>query len=940
MVLFKQKLPGIAVDIWILDEDFHALEALLPAATGVEQLALLLDIAWHSRQRDTPRAQNLVAHARALCESVVQSAAQRQATLARLELTEGEIHCLFAEIDLAETLAQAALARYTQLQDAIGCSDAHALLAAVMVERGEHTQRDQHLEQAAQFARQGADSVRADISEASIARWNIFQDLKHAQARWSTRFTAATADAHPASAVWVHSFLGTLAFQIADMAPAVEHCLKAYNAAEITGQVHRQIITATNMGVTFGNLNDPQTALEWMQRALEIARRTGWPSTLGLALVQTATIQRLLDRLDAAQQLLEEALQVLASLRGGRTYALALHYLGDVALSRKDYPPALDAFKQLEELSKALSQTDLENVAQRGQADALTHLGLPHEALAMGERALTQARALNMPVNQFDSLLALADIYADHDTLPLPSDMVQTSGALHYLQMALDVGHAMEGFTIPANLFDAMAREYAKAGDDAQAYAMALQSIAAREKVNSAVAVNRSIALQVTHQTERARAEGEYHRQLAAAEASRAATLQQTGETLELLSAVGQEITAQLNTAAIFAVLNQHVRRLLDASSFMIFLMNEDQQGMSRAFGVEGGQTLPTDHIALDDAHANSARCVRECGEILIEYAPDSVQPSHIPGTLHTLTQLFVPLKVGSRVLGVMTIQSPKAQAYTERERLIFRNLCAYGAIALDNAAAYRQLKATLKTLHATQEELIEKNLALEHAYREQEQASLTDPLTGLRNRRYLLQHIETDVAMALRLHDKRQNHSNPQPAANTDLTFFMVDLDHFKSVNDTYGHAAGDLVLVQMKERLQSVARDSDYTIRWGGEEFLLVAHATNRHDGHVVAERIRRAVADVPFDLGNGQQLQRTCSVGFASFPFLEAHPRQQTWLEVVEIADQALYMAKHGGRNAWVGLYETESSLPETVFSQLIADAKAVLSTGEVRSVKSAP
>lgn len=930
-------LRGIAVEIWILDEDFEALEALLPAADGTDRLALLVEIAWHARQRDTLRALALSREARALCESIAQNATQLQSTLARLELVEGESRCLFAELDLAQALAESALGRFAQLQDAIGCSDAHALLASVWVERGDPVQRDLHLEQAVQFARAGADSLRADISEATIARWTIFQDLKLAQERWGARYAAAAPESHPALAVYLHGFVGTLAFQQADMGPAVEHCLKAFTAAQITGQVQRQIITAVNMGVTFGNLNDPQTALEWMQRGLDVARRTTWPSTLGLALVQTATIQRLLERYEAAQQLLEEARQVLVSLRGGRVYALALHYLGDVAQSRKHYADSLDAFVQLEVLAKSLKQADLENVAQRGQADALAHLDRPQEAQALAERALAHARAQNMPTNQFDTLLALANLYAAHTALPPPPGMTLANGALHYLQQALEVGEAMEGFTMPAHLYDAMARQYADTGNGARAYEIALQSMASREKVHSTEAVNRSIAMQISHQTERARAEGEHHRQLAAAEARRAATLQQTGETLEHLSAVGQEITAQLNAAAIFSVLNRHVHRLLDAPSFMIFLMNEDQQSINRAFGVEDGLALPAEHIALDDAHANSARCVRECREILIEYGPDSAQPSHIPGTLRTLSQLFLPLKIGARVLGVMTIQSPQAQAYIERERLIFRNLCAYGAIALDNAAAYRQLEATLKTLHATQAELIEKNLALERAYLEQEQASLTDPLTGLRNRRFLLQHIETDIALALRQHDKRQHQTHQLPKSMSDLVFFMIDLDHFKAVNDTYGHAAGDLVLVQMKERLQSVARDSDYIIRWGGEEFLLVAHATNRDDGHVIAERIRVAVADVPFELGGGQQLSRTCSVGFASFPFLELHPRQQTWLEVVEIADQALYMAKHGGRNAWVGLYETETSRPATVFPDLIADAKALLARGEVRLVR---
>lgn len=201
------------MDVWILNEDFHALEALLPAATGADRLALLLDIAWHARQRDTLLAQTLADEARSLCESVAQNVAQHQATLARLELIEGEARWLFADIDQAQALADTALERFTQLQDAIGCSDAHALLAAVMIERGESVQRDLHLEQAAQFARQGADGLRADICEASIARWAIFQDSKMAQERWGARMAAAAVDAHPALAALVHGFIGTAAFQ-------------------------------------------------------------------------------------------------------------------------------------------------------------------------------------------------------------------------------------------------------------------------------------------------------------------------------------------------------------------------------------------------------------------------------------------------------------------------------------------------------------------------------------------------------------------------------------------------------------------------------------------------------------------------------------------------------------------------------------------------------
>ena len=927
------KLRGIPLDLWIRDENFEALEASLPRASGEDRLALLMEIAWHARQRDTPRTRLLLGEARALFASLPLEAQQRQSTLARLELIEGEACWLFAEIDVAQTRAESALAHCTALKDAIGCSDAHALLACLMTERGDPVQRDHHFAQAVHWARQGGDRLRTGVNEANTAIWAIFQDLSMAQTRWSAYMTEAQTDAHPAHAVWVHGFIGMLAFQKSDMAPAITHFLASYNAAAITGQGHRQIVAATNLGVAFGNLNDAQTALEWMQRGLEAARRTAWPSTLGLALVQTASIQRQLGRFEAAQQLLEEAHQVLEPLRGGRFYAMAIHYLGDVTLSRKDYPAALDAYVKLEQRARVLKQSDLQNDAQRGQAEALSNLDRPHEARALAERALANAREQNMPIKQFEMLLTLAAIYGDHISLPAPPGMVLATAPLHYLQQACEVGQAMEGFTLPPHLYDAMAREYALRGEGTRAYEIALKSIEARERVNSTEAVNRAIAMQISYQTERTRAQSEHHRQLAAAEASRAATLQQTSETLEHLSSVGQEITAQLNAATVFAVLERHVHRLLGDSRLMIFLMTDDRQSLDLAFGLPKKPGQPTLRIALDDEDANSARSVRECREIVISYAPGSPQPNHIAGTRQTLSQLFVPLKIGTRILGVMTIQTPQVQAYGARECLIFRTLCAYGAIALDNAGAYRQLTATLKTLHATQAELIEKNLALELAYREQEQSSLTDPLTGLRNRRFLLQHIETDVAVALRAYDRSP--TQPPAHSDTDLLFFMIDLDHFKAVNDTYGHAAGDRVLVEMKVRLQSVAREGDYIIRWGGEEFLLVAHGMSRCEGHAIAERIRQVVVQTLFDLGNGQLLQRTCSVGFASFPFVPRQPRQLTWLEVVEVADQALYMAKHAGRNGWVGLFDTESSPSQGLFHALMTDASAVLARGDVRT-----
>ncbi|HEY6137827.1 MAG TPA: diguanylate cyclase [Thermoanaerobaculia bacterium] len=181
--------------------------------------------------------------------------------------------------------------------------------------------------------------------------------------------------------------------------------------------------------------------------------------------------------------------------------------------------------------------------------------------------------------------------------------------------------------------------------------------------------------------------------------------------------------------------------------------------------------------------------------------------------------------------------------------------------------------------------ELATANAALENM-------SVTDALTGLRNRRFLMQRIDDDVALALR--------------QGTDLVFFHVDIDHFKAVNDQLGHAAGDAVLRQMRERLEQVFRASDYVLRWGGEEFLAITRGSSRDDAAEIAERLRLAIAERPFLLDDGQALPKTASIGFAAFPM-----GTRTWEEVVELADQALYRAKNSGRNTWVGA-PTHSSL----------------------------
>ncbi|MGV8923397.1 MAG: diguanylate cyclase domain-containing protein, partial [Thermomonas sp.] len=200
--------------------------------------------------------------------------------------------------------------------------------------------------------------------------------------------------------------------------------------------------------------------------------------------------------------------------------------------------------------------------------------------------------------------------------------------------------------------------------------------------------------------------------------------------------------------------------------------------------------------------------------------------------------------------------------------------------------------------LEAMSVELRAKSEALEHA-------SITDPLTGLHNRRYVDAQLQADVAHSIRQHEGHIARGSGAAPDDADLVFFLVDIDMFKQVNDHHGHAAGDAVLIAIGELLVQVFRDADHVVRWGGEEFLIVARHSTRLRAAELAERVCTAVAAHEFGLPDGNHHHLTCSIGFAAFPLQPTHPRAADWSDVVALADFAMYAVKRGGRNAWAGL-----------------------------------
>jgi diguanylate cyclase (GGDEF)-like protein len=215
---------------------------------------------------------------------------------------------------------------------------------------------------------------------------------------------------------------------------------------------------------------------------------------------------------------------------------------------------------------------------------------------------------------------------------------------------------------------------------------------------------------------------------------------------------------------------------------------------------------------------------------------------------------LTLPLAVEGEIIGCISVSSDQPNAF-DGQKLQFFSVIGY------------QMAASLKHLQR-----------LSSVKKE----ATHDTLTGLVNRRYFEERLTADSQKAF--------------LNGSALSVIMVDIDHFKRVNDTFGHAAGDKVLREVASLLKSsVRRQDDMVARYGGEEFVLVLPGVILETASTIAERIRRSIQDTPIDIGE-TQLHLTISLGISNFPIHRVRSKE----DLVKMADLALYDAKRGGRN----------------------------------------
>jgi len=247
---------------------------------------------------------------------------------------------------------------------------------------------------------------------------------------------------------------------------------------------------------------------------------------------------------------------------------------------------------------------------------------------------------------------------------------------------------------------------------------------------------------------------------------------------------------------------------------------------------------------------------------------------------------MCVPLVTKRGIRGVIYVCcTTSAQGFRNDDFLFITSLGNPAALAIENTLLHeenrRSEEALEKALDDVEIKVKERTIELMEANRKLNELSITDGGTGLFNHRYFLRALEAEYRRALRY--KRS------------LALLLLDIDHFKEVNDTYGHPCGDLVLKNLAGRLKGCLRSTDIPARYGGDEIAVILPETNKSKASEVAEKLRRQLEKISFEW-DGNSFNITCSIGVAAIP----ETGIDNWNELLYSADKSLYRAKGKGRN----------------------------------------
>lgn len=326
---------------------------------------------------------------------------------------------------------------------------------------------------------------------------------------------------------------------------------------------------------------------------------------------------------------------------------------------------------------------------------------------------------------------------------------------------------------------------------------------------------------------------------------------QRHAQEAEILREAGSIVAATLSQEETIERILAQLKRVIPYDSASIQLLGDGYVEIVGGQGWENASEVVGMRFPIPSDNPNTI-VIKERRPYVLNDAPSVYAAFRERPHNHIRSFLGVPLIVGDQVIGMLAIDSKEPAFFDENHIRLTTAFADQVGIAIQNARLFKEVQ----------------------------QLAHTDSLTGLNNRRRFFE---------LAQHEFKRWERHPTP-----LAVIMLDIDHFKSVNDTYGHAIGDLALQTVARRCKQAVRNIDILGRYGGEEFVSILLGTDLHGARGVAERLRQCVGNLPIETENGP-LTVTISIGIA-----ELTPDCHDLDLLLRRADQALYMAKQAGRN----------------------------------------
>ncbi len=259
----------------------------------------------------------------------------------------------------------------------------------------------------------------------------------------------------------------------------------------------------------------------------------------------------------------------------------------------------------------------------------------------------------------------------------------------------------------------------------------------------------------------------------------------------------------------------------------------------------------------------------------------------------HIKSVLCMPVIYQTRFMGVIYLENNLSDNVFTSERLeIINILSSQAAISIENARLYQNME----------EKVRERTAQLNLVNEKLKEMSFRDPLTNLYNRRYTFEHISDMISNFI--YRKRWHMNNQEKrelfADENVIGVLLLDIDHFKEVNDTYGHSAGDIALISVSNALKQMIRSDDFLVRWGGEEFLIILYNTKPDYLERFSRKIIDTIMRTPIEVAENETIYKTCSLGYAEMPLDNTNPDLVNLEQTINLSDYALYRAKENGRN----------------------------------------